>query len=140
MEIREQKEQKCADGAEIISVLTGKVSAKVKIDDIEYIEQEGRKLAIVTAEKTYTLYGKMESMAACLVGRSFYRPMKSLIVNFDKIDSIEGGVMFFSSGKCMSIGRNNMTKLKKAYRAFLMKYPPFSFESSSENSPAGEKN
>ncbi|HHW94452.1 MAG TPA: LytTR family transcriptional regulator [Mogibacterium sp.] len=110
---------------EYISIVTGSKCAKIKIEDIEIIEQEGRKIHIVTADKDYSLYATMNSIAVHLEGRSFYRAMKGLIVNFNHVKDIEGFYVNFFSGQCVTMGRNNIAKTKMAFKQYLKQYPPF---------------
>ena len=41
---------------EYLSVISSQKCGRIKIDDIEVIEQEGRKIHIVTAERDYAIY------------------------------------------------------------------------------------
>lgn len=110
---------------EYISIVSASRCAKIKIDDIEIIEQEGRKIHIVTAERDYAYYERMNSVALMLVGRSFYRVMKGLIINFDQVREVKGYYVSFYSGQIVTMGKNSMSKTKQAYKRYLLKYPPF---------------
>ena len=48
--------------ATYIPVITREYSRKVILDEILYIEQRQRKLAIVTAEDTYICYERIENL------------------------------------------------------------------------------
>lgn len=113
------------DKAEFISIVNASKCAKIKIEDIEIIEQDGRKVHIVTGDKDYSLYTTMNSIAIHLEGRSFYRAMKGLIVNFDHVKDISGFFVNFYSGQCVTMGRNNIGKTKVAFRQYLKQYPPY---------------
>lgn len=110
---------------EFLSIITASKCAKIRIEDIEIIEQDGRKIHIVTADRDYSLYSTMNSIAIYLEGRSFYRAMKGLIVNFDHVKDINGFFVNFYSGQCVTMGRNNIGKAKMAFRQYLKQYPPF---------------
>lgn len=109
-----------------IIIVSGNTFARIKFDDIEMIEQIGRKVKVCTENDEYVFYDKMNDIASVLIGSTFYRAMKSLIVNFDKMVNIRNGVLIFESGRKFAIGRNNYLILKRSFKNYLMKYPPFS--------------
>lgn len=111
---------------EFISVISTNQCAKVKINDIECIEQEGRRLHIITPEKDYTLYENISSLIRSLADRAFFRPMKGLIINFDHVKDITGGYINFYSGQSVTMGKNSASRTRQAYRKYLKKYPPYS--------------
>ena len=112
---------------EFISVISSNHCARIRINDIEMIEQDGRRIHIVTAERDYSFYGSLNSIAVSLADRAFYRVFKSLIVNFDHVRDIRGISVNFNSGQSMTLGRNAICKTRKAYKRYLMKYPPYTF-------------
>lgn len=105
--------------------MSNKRCAKVPIKDIEAIEQEGRKLHIITGNDEFVCYEKIDRVAPLLLNKNFYRPMKSLIVNFDKVKEVTSQEVSFYSGQSISMGKNNLCKLRGAYKRFLKNYPPF---------------
>ncbi len=109
-----------------ISVISNKVCAQVAIAKIEFIEQEGRKIHIHTDSNDYLCYQSMEKVAVALGGRAFYRPMKSLILNFERVARLENQEIVFASGYVFPLGRNNFIKVRQAFKRYLMHYPPFS--------------
>ena len=111
---------------EYISVVSASQCARIKIENIECIEQEGRKLHIITAEKDYAFYENMNTVIRSLAGRAFFRPMKGLIVNMDQIKDITGCNVNFYSGQCVAMGKNSISKMRAEYKRYLMKYPPYS--------------
>ena len=111
---------------EFISVISANQCARIKINDIEMIEQEGRRLHVITAEKDYSFYGALNTIAVSLVDRAFYRVLHSLVVNFDHVKEITGISIKFFSGQSVTLGRNTINKTKRAYKRYLMKYPPYS--------------
>ena len=66
---------------EYISVISTNSYAKIRIDDIEVLEQSGRKIRVRTANKEYTFYGVMNTIAESLAERAFFRPLKRMIIN-----------------------------------------------------------
>lgn len=111
---------------EYISVISSSHCARIRIDDIEVIEQEGRRLHVITANKEYSFYENIKELIMTLSGRAFYRPVKGLIINFDHVREIEGNNIIFHSGQCVTMGKNSITKTRSAYKKYLLKYPPYS--------------
>lgn len=109
-----------------ISIVSGNTCVRMCMSDIDLIEQNGLKLRMLTSLGEYVFYDKMEAIAEALIGASFYRAMKSLIVNFDNVVFMKDGTMLFHSGRTYSIGRNNYLMMKRAFKKYLMRYPPFS--------------
>lgn len=112
---------------EFISVISSNHCARIRINDIEMIEQDGRRIHIVTAEKDYSFYGSLNSIAVSLADRAFFRVLKGLIVNFDHVRDISGISLNFNSGQSLTLGRNSISKTRRAYKRYLMKYPPYTF-------------
>ena len=110
---------------EYISVISASNCAKIRIDDIEVIEQDGRKLHVVTSGKDYSFYGGLNTIAESLAGRAFYRPIKKMIINLDHIRDISGFYVNFNSGQSIAMGRNALANTKKAYKRYLLRYPPY---------------
>jgi DNA-binding LytR/AlgR family response regulator len=110
---------------EYISVISGKKCAKIKIDDIELIEQNGRKLHVITPRSDYEFYGTLNTMAEVLCERAFFRPMKTLIINLDQVSDITGYTVNFYSGQTLTIGKNALNNIKKAFKKYLLRYPPY---------------
>ena len=114
------------DMPEYISIISASRCGRIRIDDIEVIEQEGRKLHIVTPDRDYAFYARMHELIPALVGRAFYRPIKGLIINFDHVKDISGNSITFYSGQCVTLGKNSITKTRTTYKRYLLSYPPYS--------------
>ena len=110
---------------EYISIISASQCARIKIDDIEIIEQEGRKIHIVTAERDYAVYESINTIIMSLGNRAFYRPMKGLIINLDHVKDITGYYVNFYSGQSVTMGRNSIGKTRQAYKRYLLRYPPY---------------
>lgn len=111
---------------EYISVISGSQCARIRIDDIEVIEQEGRKLHVITHDREYCFYESMKEIIMTLAGRAFYRPIRGLIINFDHVREISGNTISFHSGQVVTMGKNSITRTRSAYRKYLLRYPPYS--------------
>ena len=126
---------------EFISVISSSQCARIRIDDIEVIEQEGRKLHIITPEREYSFYESMKALIPTLAGRAFYRPIRGLIINFDHVKDITGNTVSFHSGQCVTMGKNSITRTRSAYKQYLLRYPPYSLWEGGDYGPmiAAEK-
>ena len=110
---------------EYISVISANKCAKIKIDDIEVIEQDGRKVHVITAAKDYSFYGNLDTIAGSLAERAFYRPIKRLIINLDHISDLSSDSINFYSGQTVALGKNALLSTKRAYKRYLLRYPPY---------------
>ena len=110
---------------EFISVISTNHCAKIRIDDIEVIEQDGRKLHVVTSGKDYSFYGGINTIAESLTERAFFRPIKKMIINLDHVKDISGFYINFNSGQSIAMGRNALANTKRAYKRYLLRYPPY---------------
>ena len=111
---------------EFISVISASQCARIRIDDIEVIEQEGRKLHVITPDREYSFYENLKDLIPTLAGRAFYRPIRGLIINFDHVKDITGTTICFHSGQCVTMGKNSITRTRSAYKKYLLRYPPYS--------------
>ena len=111
---------------DVIPIITKERYCKIKVDEIEFIEQIESMLHIMTIEhQEYIFRGKIEDIVPIISGKSFYRVMKKLVVNFDNVQNMGKSTMNFVSGITYGIGRNNFLKARRAYKNYLYGYPPF---------------
>ncbi len=108
-----------------ISVISANSCAKIKIEDIELIEQDGRKIHVMTPDRNYDFYGEFDTIAEALAERAFYRPIKKTIINLDHIKDISGFYINFNSGQSIAMGKNALANTKRAYKRYLLRYPPY---------------
>ena len=113
------------ENTDTISIITGSTCAQVAIDVIEFIDREGKSLLIYTSSYIYKTFAKIDDIAYPLIGRSFFRPLVGLIINFDKVRKIDKYEIEFESGRKIGIGRNNHSKIRRAYKKYLFRYPPY---------------
>ncbi len=113
------------DETAFVTIISNNRVARVPVSGIETVEQEGRKLHIETAGESYECYSNIEMVVPILGGRSFYRPMKSLIINLDQIQEMNDGEIVMRSGTVLMIGRNSYSLCKQAFKRYLLRYPPF---------------
>lgn len=103
---------------EYIPVITKQYSCKVHIDDIVYIQQQQKKLAIVTDKQAYFYYEKIENILSFLDER-FFRVMKKLVVNLEKILVVKEQQIHFQNGADIYLGKDNYVRAKQKYTAYL---------------------
>lgn len=106
--------------SKFIPVITQKYSRKVNVDDIVYLEQRQRRLAIVTEEETYVWYERIEKVEKQLDER-FYHTLKKLIVNLEKISVAENQKIVFQNGEELHLARESYIRTKQVYAAYLKK-------------------
>lgn len=114
------------DMPKYISIISASLCARVEIDQIMVIEQEGRKLHIITPERDYSVYQNIKDIIPVLAGRAFYRPIKGLIINFDHVRDIIGHDINFYTGQSITLGKNTIAETRKAFKQYLQKFPPYS--------------
>lgn len=109
-----------------IPVITKDRYYKINITDIDLIEQTSNKLRVVTSDRNeYEFRGTIDEIAPMLVGKSFFRVMKKLVINFDNVEYVTNYTLNFRSGITYGVGRNNFLKLRRAYKNYLFGYLPF---------------
>ena len=101
-----------------IPVITREYSRKVDVDDIIYLEQRQRRLAIVTADETYVCYEKIENVEKQLDNR-FYHTLKKLVVNLEKVSLARDQSITFQNGAVLMLGRESYIRTKQMYIAYL---------------------
>ena len=101
-----------------LPVITKQYSRKVEIKDIIYIEQHQRRLVIVTDDETFVYYESMDDIMHYL-DKEFYRVMKKLTVNMDRIVLIKEQCLLFDSGQCLYLGKENYIKAKQRFTSYL---------------------
>lgn len=80
-------------GSGYIPVITKERYYKINIADIDLIEQTSNKLRVVTSDRNeYEFRGTIDEIAPMLVGKSFFRVMKKLVINFDNVEFRQRGI------------------------------------------------
>lgn len=110
---------------DIISIISGKLCARIPKVDIEYVEQKGRKVIVSAYGREYAFYNHIDDIVKSLDDQDVYRSLKSLAINFNKVRSIENGRIIFESGAYYGMGRNNFIKTRQAFKQYLLNFPPY---------------
>ena len=101
-----------------VPVITKQYSRKVNIKDIVYIQQQQRRLAIVTDDEILLCYERIENIIDNLDDR-FYRVMKKLMVNMDKVLMAKDQHLTFENGMSIYLGKENFVKAKQKFARHL---------------------
>jgi DNA-binding LytR/AlgR family response regulator len=79
---------------EFIFIRDSNIVRSLKLDKILYAEAMGDYVKLYTSEKFYAVHTTLKSMEERLPASSFLRVHRSYIVAINKIDTMEGGVLF----------------------------------------------
>ncbi|MGF6376200.1 DNA-binding LytR/AlgR family response regulator [Clostridiales Family XIII bacterium PM5-7] len=103
-----------------IPIICGKEAAKVKVSDILMIERENRKLHVITQDKAYAYYEKIQNVEPMLDGR-FYPCLKGCYINLDHVTGMANQTITFDNGTEYNLGKENFIKAKQTYVVYLKK-------------------
>lgn len=103
-----------------VPVITSAYVKKINIEDIVYLEQRQRRLAVITQDETYVCYERIESLERQLDER-FYYSLKKLVVNLEKIILAKNQSITFQNGDRIMLGRESYIRTKQSYAAYLRK-------------------
>ena len=99
-----------------IPIVNRKECCKVWLDDVVYIENESRRVKIVTDEKEFYLYAKVSDLSPYFDSdERFYPCMKGMVVNFDRVSSMKDQIIYFRNGMQYMLGRTNYLKTKQTF-------------------------
>ena len=103
-----------------IPFVTSKQCCRISLENILYVEQQGREVLIVTENITYRKYGKLSDMEAYLDERFFYC-LKSMTINLSNVISMQNQVITFRDGTEIFLGRQNFVKAKQTFAIYIKK-------------------
>lgn len=96
-------------------VLDGKPSRKFYMDDIYYVETEGRKIAVVTKEgrfyssRIFSIWEKMLSQF------NFEHCYRGIMVNLNHVRSVSSSLLFLNDGTRLPISRRRYQRFYRNY-------------------------
>ncbi len=97
-----------------------KVNYKLPLDDVMYVESEGRKMVLTTHNDCVKFYSTIDEVHKKLKGKLFMRVHRAFIVNYKYIKTISSDYIEMIDGKEISIGRiykkefkNNILSVEK---------------------------
>lgn len=103
-----------------IVVQNGREEAKVRVTDIIMIERIGRKLRIMTDERNFDYYERLENVIRLLDGR-FFPCLKGCYVNFERVERMAEQSIFFDNGLVYGLGRENFLRTRHEFKEYLQK-------------------
>lgn len=93
--------------------------ATLQPEEILYIETSKHKNIFHTAGRTYSIYRKMDEIAASLEGLGFLRCHQSFLVNMRYIRRISSYVMTLTTGQELSVPKARYREVKCRYAEYL---------------------
>lgn len=93
-------------------------NVRLRVDDIIYIETSRHKNVFYTAERTYSIYKKMDELEKELEGMGFVRIHLSFLINMRYIEKISSYVMVLTTGKEISVPKSRYPEVKRQYTLF----------------------
>jgi len=101
-----------------IPVIKPRLSVKVDVDEVLYIEQYLRKTKIVTEKETHEIYSKIDDYLGYL-GSDFLKCHRSLYVNMDKIISMREQSIVFKNGERLYLSRDKFTAARQHFSRYI---------------------
>jgi Response regulator of the LytR/AlgR family len=95
--------------------------ATLQTEEIFYIETSRHKNIFHTADKTYSIYRKMDEIEAVMEGMGFCRCHQSFLVNMRYIQKISSYVMTLTTGQELSVPKARYREVKRQYAEYLEK-------------------
>ncbi|MBR5229267.1 MAG: LytTR family transcriptional regulator DNA-binding domain-containing protein [Firmicutes bacterium] len=103
-----------------IPFVTRQKCCKISLEEVLYIEQIGREVMIVTEKTTYRQYGKITQLQQYL-DESFFNCLKTMIINFSNVVSMQDQTVKFKDGTEIFLGRQNFVRTKQTFAVFIKK-------------------
>ena len=94
------------------------ITLVIPVDDILYIESNGRKATVHTKDSAHQGYETLDNLAKRLPGQ-FLRTHQSYLVNMDKIKYVEGKRLCLEGGEELDISRSRHKKVRDAYFLYM---------------------
>lgn len=88
-------------------------------EEILYIETSRHKNIFHTADRTYSIYRKMDELETAMEGLDFLRCHQSFLVNMRYIQRISSYVMTLTTGQELSVPKARYREVKRRYREYL---------------------
>ncbi|MDR2559799.1 MAG: LytTR family DNA-binding domain-containing protein [Oscillospiraceae bacterium] len=111
-----------SDSFKAIEVLSGRLTVRIPLRDIMYIEKFDHTCYIHTPMETIKNYRSLNELEREFAGEPFLRTHRSFIVNMRYIEDIAANEFIMTNGAVVSIRKNNKLAIKQAYRDYLFKH------------------
>lgn len=87
-------------------------------EEILYIETSRHKNIFYTADRTYSIYRKLDEIGAELEGLGFLRCHQSFLVNMRYIQKISSYVITLTNGQELSVPKARYREVKRRYAEY----------------------
>lgn len=101
-----------------VPIETKKLTGRVALDEILYVEKDLRRTILVTEQERITLYCAMEFIREHTDNR-FLDCHRSYLFNMDKIKQMADQTVLLENGDSISLGRDSFRTGRKVYRNYL---------------------
>lgn len=101
-----------------IPIINGRESGKVRVSDVVMIERNNRRLRIVTGEREFDYYEKLDNVTP-LLDQRFFPCLKGCYVNFDHVSYMANQEIHLDNGEIFTLGRENFLRTKQRYKLYL---------------------
>lgn len=101
-----------------VPIETKKLTGRVYLDEVLYVEKDLRKTILVTENEKITLYCAMEFIKAYTDDR-FLDCHRSYLFNMDKIKQMTEQTVVMENGDSIPLGRDCFRAGRKVYRNYL---------------------
>ena len=104
-----------ADSLRHINIMSDRLTVRVLLKDILFIESFRNVCHIHTLSETIKSYRSLDEIERQLGGRPFLRTHRSYIVNMRQVNDVKENDFMLTNGKRVPIRRNNKLAVKQAY-------------------------
>jgi DNA-binding LytR/AlgR family response regulator len=108
-----------ADSLRFIAVLSGRLTVKIYLKDIMYIEVFNSTILIHTVSETIKSYLSLSELEKQLEGSTFLRTHRSYVVNMCYINDMDTNNFILKDNTVIPIRRDDKLKIKQIYRDYL---------------------
>lgn len=101
-----------------IPIINGKTSGRIKVSDVVMVERINRKIRIVTGERDFNYYERLDNVAP-LLDQRFYPCLKGCYINFEHVSYMANQQIHFDNGEVFYLGRENFLRTRQRYKLYL---------------------
>ena len=96
-------------------------SVLITVNSLIYVETDRHRNLFHTADRTYSIYRKLDEIERQLDGLGFVRVHRSFLVNMRYIRRISSYVCYLNTGEQISVPKPRYPYVKKQFELFLSK-------------------
>lgn len=114
--------QKSIDQDRLLTLKTHDGTWKIKMSEIIYAEAKGKHTIIRTTQNTFEIHIHLKKIEERLPNEKFCRCQRAYIAGFEHIDRHTNAEIIFDNGERAQIGKVYISKFKKAFQNYIMRY------------------